>query len=230
MNKDYSWLSGFFRILQQPHQVGLSGNSEPLKSIVFAGILETTASLMIAWLHRQSPALIAENIQMMKPWMKNGQQQQSSTLTSLPFDQALLSTLTTSFVGILAFGFVMWIIHWALTKESKKLYEIAGMASYGSGVYAIGILCTGILAFAFGSLRWGPHLGICIDPSTYPFMFAILARINVFSILSYVLASYAMIGYSNIESRYGLVSSIIAISIVLIWYALFSLIGLSLTS
>ncbi|MEY3313549.1 MAG: hypothetical protein RLZZ578_1069, partial [Bacteroidota bacterium] len=64
MNKDYSWLSGFFRILQQPHQVGLSGNSEPLKSIVFAGILETTASLMIAWLHRQSPALIAENIKM----------------------------------------------------------------------------------------------------------------------------------------------------------------------
>jgi hypothetical protein len=61
-------------------------------------------------------------------------------------------------------------------------------------------------------------------------MFAILARINIFSILSYVLASYAMIGYSNIESRYGLVSSIIAIGIVLTWYALFSLIGLSLTS
>ena len=230
MNKDYSWLRGFVRILDQPHQVGLSGNSEPLKSIVFAGILETTASLIVTLLHRQSPTLIAENIQMMKPWMKNGQQQKSSTLTSLPFDQALLSTLTTSFVGILALGFVLWIIHWALTKESNKLYEIAGIASYGSGIYAIGTLLTGILAFASGSLRWGPHFGIMVDPSTFPFMFAILARINAFSILSYVLASYAMIGYSRIESRYGMVSSIIAIVIVMSWYALFSLIGSLLTS
>lgn len=230
MSVDYSWMKGFVKIVKHPHQVGLDGNSEPLKSMVFAGMLETLATLCITWLHRQSPELIQENIAMMKPWMKNGPGQQASTLTSLPFDQALLSTLASSFVGILAFGFVLWLIHWALTKESKKLYEISGMASYGSGVYAIGILCTGILSFAFGSLRWGPHLGICIDPSATPFMFAILARINIFSILSYVLASYAMIGYSNIESRYGLVSSIIAIGIVLTWYALFSLIGLSLTS
>ncbi|MFN5005889.1 MAG: hypothetical protein ACK5GO_00160 [Ignavibacteria bacterium] len=230
MNHDYSWLRGFVRILHQPHQTGLSGNAEPLKSLVFAGLLETAASLMVAWLHRKSPELIAENILMMKPWMKNGQQQQPSTLTSLPFDQALLSTLTTSFIGILAFGFVLWIIHWALTKESRKLYEIAGIASYGSGVYALGTVVTGIMAFSFGSLQWGPHLGILIDPSAHPFMFAIMARINVFSILSYVLASYAMIGYSRIESRYGLISSIIAIGIVMSWYAVFSLIGSYLTS
>jgi hypothetical protein len=230
MSRDYTWLRGFVRILKHPHGVGLEGNSEPLKSIVFAGILEASASLFVAWLHRQNPVLIAENIAMMKPWMKNGAKQQSSTLTSLPFDQALLSTLTTSFIGILAFGFVMWIIHWALTKESKKLYEIAGIASYGSGIYAIGVILTGVSAFVFDSLRWGLHAGILIDPASNPFVFAILARVNLFSIISYVLASYAVIGYSRIESRYGVFASIFAIFIILAWYGIFALMGLNLTS
>lgn len=230
MSSDYTWLRGFIRIIKDPHQVGLEGNAEPLKSIVFAGILEAAASLFITWLHRQNPALIAENISMMKPWMKHGTQQQSSTLTSLPFDQALLSTLTTSFIGILAFGFVMWLIHWALTKESKKLYEIAGIASYGSGVYAIGMILTGLSAFAFNSLQWGAHAGILIAPASNPFQFAILARINLFSIISYVLASYAVIGYSKIESRYGVIASVIAIILILSWYGIFAIIGSHLTS
>lgn len=230
MSVDYSWMKGFVKIVKHPHQVGLDGNSEPLKSMVFAGMLETLATLCITWLHRQSPELIQENIAMMKPWMKNGPGQQASTLTSLPFDQALLSTLTTSFIGILGLGFIMWLIHWALTKESNKLYEITGVISYGSGVFALGTLVTGIMAFAFGSLRYGPHLGVLLEPAAHPFLFAILARANVLSIASYVLSAYAMIGYSRISSGYGKIASFVAIAMILSWYALFALIGSTMTS
>ena len=230
MSKDYSWLSGFATILTRPHQTGLNGNSEPLKSIVFAGILETAATLFITWLHRKSPALIEENIAMMQPWMKQVKGPQSSTLTSLPFDQALLSTLTISFVGIMGFGFVMWLIHWALTKESKRLYEITGISAYGSSMYAIGTVITGVMAYAFSSLQWGPHAGIFINPSEDPFLYAILARINLVYLASYSASAFAMIGYSHIESRYGTIASIIAILIVLLWFALFTSIGAYYTS
>jgi len=230
MNKDYTWLSGFWLIFSNPHKVGLNGNSEPLKSIVFAGILETSATLFITWLHRQSPALIEENIAMMQPWMKNVQTNQHNALTSLPFDQALLSTLTISFIGILGFGFVMWLIHWALTKESRKLYEITGISAYGSSIYAIGTIITGMMSLVFGSLQWGPHLGIFVYPVDSPFLFAILARMNVFFLASYVVSAYAMIGYSHIESRYGSIASIIAIIIVLLWFAIFTSIGAFYTS
>lgn len=230
MSKDYSWLNGFATILTKPHQTGLNGNSEPLKSIVFAGILETAATLFITWIHRKSPALIQENIAMMQPWMKQAKGPQSNTLTSLPFDQALLSTLTISFVGILGFGFVMWVIHWALTKESKKLYEITGIAAYGSSIYAIGTVLTGGLAYVFGSLQWGPHAGIFINPSENPFLYAILARINLVYLASYSASAFAMIGYSHIASRYGKIAALIAILIVLAWFALFTSIGAFYTS
>jgi len=230
MSKDYSWLNGFWTIFSNPHRTGLNGNSEPLKSIVFAGLLETSATLFITWLHRQSPLLIEENIAMMQPWLNNRSTTQQNALTSLPFDQALLSTLTISFIGILGFGFVMWMIHWAMTKESKKLYEITGVSAYGSSVYAIGTLITGILSFVFGSLQWGPHLGILIQPVDNPFLYAILARINIVFLASYSVSTFAMIGYSHIESRYGIIASIIAILIVLSWFAVFTSIGAFYTS
>jgi hypothetical protein len=230
MSKEYSWLRGFSSIMFEPHQTGLKGNPEPLKSIVFAGILETAATLFITWLHRQSPALIEENIAMMQPWMKNATSDQKPTLTSLPFDQALLSTLTISFIGIMSFGFVLWIIHWALTKESKKLYEITGIAAYGSAIYAIGTVVTGLAAYAFGSLQWGPHLGIFINPTEHPFQYAIFARMNIVYFASYAASAYAMIGASHIEARYGKIASIIAILIVLLWFTLFTSIGAWYTS
>jgi len=230
MSKDYTWLKGFATIMSKPHKAGLNGNSEPLKSIVFAGLLETVATLFITWLHRKSPALIDENIAMMQPWMKNAGASQKNTLTSLPFDQALLSTLTISFIGILGFGFVMWVIHWAMTKESKKLYEITGISAYGSSIYAIGTLITGIMAFAFGSLQWGPHLGVFINPIEHPFLYAILARMNIFFLASYSASAFAMIGYSHIEPKYGKIASIIAILLVLSWFALFTSIGALYTS
>lgn len=230
MSKDYSWLKGFATILSKPHQTGLNGNSEPLKSIVFAGILETAATLFITWLHRKSPALIEENIAMMQPWMKQAKGPQEHALTSLPFDQALLSTLTISFVGILGFGFVLWVIHWAMTKESKKLYEITGISAYGSSIYAIGTLITGIMSFASGSLQWGPHLGLFVNPVADPFLYAIFARMNIFFLASYSVSAFAMIGYSHIESRYGTIASIIAIIIVLSWFAIFTSIGAYYTS
>ncbi len=230
MSKDYSWLKGFVTIFSKPHQTGLNDNSEPLKTIVFAGILETIAVLFITWLHRQSPALIDENIAMMQPWMKNAANAQKDTLTSLPFDQVLLSTLTISFIGILGFGFIIWVIHWALTKESKKLYEITGISAYGSSIYAIGTLITGVMAFAFGSLQWGPHLGVFVNPIENTFLYAILARMNIFFLASYVASAYAMIGYSHIESRYGKIASMIAIIMVLLWFSVFTLLGSVYTS
>ena len=221
----YAWMKGFVEIIRSPHELGMKGNPEPLKTLVLAGILETSATLFIGWLHRTSPILIAENIAMMQPWMKKAGKTAVHSIGEFNFNQAFVSTLSSSFASIFAFGAVLWIVHWMLTKQSRKLYEIAGMGAYASGVYALGTMITGLMQYLFGSLQWAPHLGIFMNPVEQPFLFAVLSRMNIVWILSYALAAYAIVGMSFVEKRYGQYAAAFITLIVVSWYGLFSAMG-----
>ena len=229
MQSKYSWMKGFISIVKNPHEFGMSAIEEPYKVLVAASLLETIASISIAYLHRLNPVLISQNIAMMSPWMSKkqlvGSEHGMPSVGELDFSQVLLSTLFTSFVGILAFGALLTLFHWLLGKQKKPLYEITALGAYASGCYALGTLINGLFQFLFSDLRFGIHAGIAIVPTDHPFFFAVLSRVNVLWIISYILASYAIVGHAFVEKVYGRYVSAIVITIIICWFSLFSSIG-----
>ena len=229
LQSKYSWMKGFISIVKNPHEFGMSSIQEPYKVLVAASLLETIASISIAYLHRLNPVLIKQNIAMMSPWMSKkqliGSENGMPSVGQLEFSQVLISTLFTSFAGILAFGALLTVFHWLLGTQKKPLYEITALGAYASGCYALGTLINGFFQFIFSDLRFGIHAGLAIIPTDYPFVFAVLSRVNVLWILSYILASYAIVGHAFVEKVYGRYVSSIVITIIICWFSLFSSIG-----
>ena len=229
LQSKYSWMKGFISIVKNPHEFGMSSIQEPYKVLVAASLLETIASISIAYLHRLNSVLIKQNIAMMSPWMSKkqliGSEHGMPSVGQLEFSQVLLSTLFTSFAGILAFGALLTVFHWLLGTQKKPLYEITALGAYASGCYALGTLINGFFQFVFSDLRFGIHAGLAIIPTDHPFVFAVLSRVNVLWILSYILASYAIVGHAFVEKVYGRYVSSIVITIIICWFSLFSSIG-----
>lgn len=229
LQSKYSWMKGFISIVKNPHEFGMSSIQEPYKVLVAASLLETIASISIAYLHRLNPVLIKQNIAMMSPWMSKkqliGSEHGMPSVGQLEFSQVLLSTLFTSFAGILAFGALLTVFHWLLGTQKKPLYEITALGAYASGCYALGTLINGFFQFVFSDLRFGIHAGLAIIPTDHPFVFAVLSRVNILWILSYILASYAIVGHAFVEKVYGRYVSSIVITIIICWFSLFSSIG-----
>lgn len=229
LQSNYSWMKGFISIVKNPHEFGMSSIQEPYKVLVAASLLETIASISIAYLHRLNPVLIKQNIAMMSPWMSKkqliGSENGMPSVGQLEFSQVLISTLFTSFAGILAFGALLTVFHWLLGTQKKPLYEITALGAYASGCYALGTLINGFFQFIFSDLRFGIHAGLAIIPTDHPFVFAVLSRVNVLWILSYILASYAIVGHAFVEKVYGRYVSSIVITIIICWFSLFSSIG-----
>ena len=229
LQSKYSWMKGFISIVKNPHEFGMSSIQEPYKVLVAASLLETIASISIAYLHRLNPVLIKQNIAMMSPWMSKkqliGSENGIPSVGQLEFSQVLLSTLFTSFAGILAFGALLTVFHWLLGTQKKPLYVITALGAYASGCYALGTLINGFFQFIFSDLRFGIHAGLAIIPTDHPFVFAVLSRVNVLWIMSYILASYAIVGHAFVEKAYGRYVSSIVITIIICWFSLFSSIG-----
>lgn len=229
LQSKYSWMKGFISIVKNPHEFGMSSIQEPYKVLVAASLLETIASISIAYLHRLNSVLIKQNIAMMSPWMSKkqliGSENGMPSVGQLEFSQVLISTLFTSFAGILAFGALLTVFHWLLGTQKKPLYEITALGAYASGCYALGTLINGFFQFVFSDLRFGIHAGLAIIPTDHPFVFAVLSRVNVLWILSYILASYAIVGHAFVEKVYGRYVSSIVITIIICWFSLFSSIG-----
>lgn len=229
LQSKYSWMKGFISIVKNPHEFGMSSIQEPYKVLVAASLLETIASICIAYLHRLNPVLIKQNIAMMSPWMSKkqliGSENGMPSVGQLEFSQVLISTLFTSFAGILTFGALLTVFHWLLGTQKKPLYEITALGAYASGCYALGTLINGFFQFIFSDLRFGIHAGLAIIPTDHPFVFAVLSRVNVLWIMSYILASYAIVGHAFVEKVYGRYVSSIVITIIICWFSLFSSIG-----
>jgi hypothetical protein len=229
--KKLGWIKFFKKIINQPHHTGIElfeqiSQTDSLRIIAFAALIEAASTVAIAWLHRMHPGLVAENKALMAPWSVRQPLPDAGGITQqFAIGQAFLGSLATAFAGIFAFGAIVWGLHWLLTRQPRRLPEITALAALASGLYAGGTLITGLIEYITGSMRLAPHLGILINPAESPFLFAPLSRMNLFYLASYICAGYAAAGAAHVEKRYGGYISAVLIAVIIGFYALLSAAG-----
>jgi len=178
-----------------------------------------TTFFAVAVLAVTSVNVVASNYTRADPWL----QAEAELLTPSPqtegqvdlsqpkrqFTAVLGGAVFTTIVSTLALAGLMVIIGRFLTDKPYRFGHAVIMVSSASSIVILRIVIETSLQLATHSLRWGPHLGIVVDPTASPYMFAALQRVDAFALWEYLVVAIGLVRSYGLHQRYGLVVGLI---------------------
>jgi hypothetical protein len=104
---------------------------------------------------------------------------------------------------------------------SQSLMAVASTA----GIGALGTIVLTTSQVASGTIQVGPHLGWVVSPSSSPFLFAWLQRVNVFTAWEHVAAAIGLVALYQHHRTYGLVVGFTTWIVTMVVFAGFSVLA-----
>jgi hypothetical protein len=144
------------------------------------------------------------------------------------FGGALLSTI----LGIAVLAAMLWIMTRFLTNEDLSYSKALESVSAASSIEVLKLLITTPLHLLTHTNRSGLHAGLFVDPSSQPFLFAWLQRLDLFNLWLYLAAAIIIATWQGLHYRFGIVVGGVTYVVVQVLFGGFTLIAwmLSLAS
>lgn len=135
------------------------------------------------------------------------------------FTAVLGGAVFTTIVSTAVLAGLMMIVGRFLT-DKFYLYRHAIIVTSGAASIAIiRVVVETSLQLLTHSSRWGPHLGIVIDPAGSPYLFAALQRVDLFGLWEYMVVAIGLVGTQGLHRRYGYIVGLV------VWLATVVMLG-----
>lgn len=171
-------------------------------------VLSVTAVNVVATLNTQADARLSAEAALLTP-KPEGDNAVDLRQSGRHVTAILGGAVFTTSMSIIVLAGLMMVVGRFLT---DKPYRYGHAVIVTSGASAIVILRVAIetgLQLATHSVRWGPHLGIVVDPATSPHMFAALQRVDVFTLWEYLVIAIGLVRTQGLHARFGYIVGLV---------------------
>lgn len=171
-------------------------------------VLAVTSVKVVASVYtRADPWLQAES-ELLTPAPK-GDGQVDLSQPKRQFTAYLGGAVFTTIVSTLALAGLMMVVGRFLTDKPYSFGHAVIIVSSASSIAILGTIIETSLQLATHSMRWGPHLGIIVEPGSSPYMFAALQRVDAFALWEYLVVGMGLVRCYGLHHRYGLVVGLV---------------------
>lgn len=212
--------------LRDPRMVPTVTASTAVAIFAAAVLLMTLADTTAVYVEGGTPSLAQESAAL------SGRLQSTAapatTVKGVPqreFTAALGGALMISTVSIAALAGMLWMFMRFLTNERVAYWEALGGVSATAGIDVLQTLVITPLHVLTGTIRYGFHAGVVVDPTTHPHLFLWLQRLDLFSVWHYLAAGMVVATWRSLHYRYGLVIGAVVFVVVQAAMGLLSLVS-----
>lgn len=113
-----------------------------------------------------------------------------------------------------------------LTSETYTFSMAMVCVSASTSIFVLGTVVTGIIHIATHSMRYGPHVGVTVDPLTSPFLFLWLQRIDAFGVWQALATGVGLTTWVGLDRRYGyVVGAVVWLTVLLVFFGISSIVS-----
>ncbi|MBU3740841.1 MAG: hypothetical protein FGM24_00995 [Candidatus Kapabacteria bacterium] len=181
-------------------------------------VLCVTAVNVVATLNTQADAQLSAEAALLtpKPEASGGVdlRQSGRQVTAI-----LGGAVFTTSMSIIVLAGLMMVVGRFLTDQPYRYGHAIIVTSGASAIVMLRVVVETSLQLATHSVRWGPHLGIVVDPSASPYVFAALQRVDVFTLWEYVVIAIGLVRTQGLHDRFGYVIGLVVWLLMIILFS-----------
>ncbi len=168
----------------------------------------TACKVCAAYLTAEDPQLVAESA-LLAP-SSSEQTQVDLQQPKRLFTAVLGGAVFTTIVSTAVLAGLMMVIGRFLTDRFYLFRHAIIVTSGAASIAIIRIVLETSLQLVTHSARWGPHLGLVIDPTGTPYLFAALQRVDLLGLWEYLVVAVGLVGTQGLHRRYGYIVGLVA--------------------
>lgn len=203
--------------VRAPWRLAEYADRRALTFFAVAVLSVTACKVWAAYLTADDPQLVAE-----AALLAPSSSEQTQVVLQQPkrlFTAMLGGAVFTTIVSTAVLAGLMMVIGRFLT-DKLYLYRHAVIVTSGAASIAIiRIVLETSLQLLTHSARWGPHLGLVVDPAGTPYLFAALQRVDLVGLWEYLVVAIGLVGTQGLHRRFGYIIGL------LVWLASVVMLG-----
>lgn len=218
----FSWFRGFLDIFYRPSSVANYAPARTIQAISVALLLSAGSLTLLAYWYSISPELSEQSYTLQKQtlertsakfgWSEDFKADQLAELKStfnFNAPATLASNLFRMLFGLFAFATLFWVGNRLFAPpQPTNFFSTLIIVAFSFSIDAAGTLITALLQTSFHSIIVAPSPGFLIDYSASPSIFAMLNRLNIFSIWQQIAIGIAVGSAAGMSRKMGIILGI----------------------
>lgn len=173
------------------------------------------------------PSLVADSAVLSQQAMQTapGSAEIDLSTPQRQFTGALGGTLIITIVSIAALAGLFMIMVRFLTNAGPTFSRAIIAVSSAALIVIVDTIVTSTLHVSLGTVRFGLHAGMFIQPTESPMLFTWLQLLSVGSIWRFIAIAVALVTWENLHWRYGIVVGLVVWTISRLAFGIMTLVG-----